>query len=273
VKKIVWLKYLCLIVVLQGYVDIVYGQSVSWTQVKVLVYTKNGDGFIHDNIANSVEAIRTLGKANGFAVDVSDHPGDFTDANLKQYDVLIFSNTNNDVFDNDEQRLALRRYIQAGGGFVGIHSASGTERKWTWFKQLLGGTFDWHEPGQPFTVNMIDQQHPSVSHLPQSWKRAKDECYYLKEMEVNLHVIAVNDLTTIDQVRERRPITFGNKFPSVWCHEFDGGRAWYTSLGHQKEDYQDEAFQQHILGGIQWVVGGQEGRDYHKAIATSIHIE
>lgn len=246
-------------------------QTIRWNKVKVLVYTKNGKGFIHDNIPNSVKAIQEIGRLNGFSVDTSSNPGDFSDENLKQYDVLVFSNTNNDVFDTDEQRLALMRYIQAGGGFVGIHSASGTERRWAWFKQLLGGTFDWHEPGQSFSVNILDKNHPSVAHLPPVWKRVKDECYYLKEMEVNLKVIAVNDLTTIDKVRERRPVTFGNKFPAVWCHEFDGGRSWYTSLGHQKEDYDDPAFRKHILGGIQWAIGKQGQRDYKKAYATSVN--
>lgn len=263
-----WCLKKLLFVVACVYSSALCAQDIVWSEVKVLVYTKNGEGFIHDNIANSVQAIQAIGKAQGFAVDVSDNPKDFTDANLKQYDALIFSNTNNDVFENDQQRIALMRYVQAGGGFVGIHSASGTERKWPWFKQLLGGTFDWHEPGQPFTVHIIDEQHPSVKHLPSSWKRIKDECYYLKEMEVNLHVIAVNDLTTIDELRERRPTTFGNKFPSVWCHEFDGGRSWYTSLGHQKEDYLQKDLRQHILGGIQWVIGAQKGRDYSKARAN-----
>ncbi|MCL4637800.1 MAG: ThuA domain-containing protein [Olivibacter sp.] len=245
-------------------------QTIVWKDVKVLVYTKNGKGFVHDNIENSKKALQEIAASTGFKVDFSENPADFTDERLKQYDVLIFSNTNNDVFDNDKQRLALMRYIQAGGAFVGIHSASGTERNWPWFKRLLGGTFDWHEPGQAFDVLLIQQDHPSVSHLPVRWKRAKDECYYLKEMEVNLQVIAVNDLNTIDKVRERRPITFGNKFPSVWCHEFDGGRAWYTSLGHQKEDYDDAAFRKHILGGIQWAIGEQRERDYSRAKAQRV---
>jgi len=252
---------------------LVHGQAIKWEKVKVLVYTKNGEGFVHDNIESSVSAIQSIASRTGFVVDVSDNPEDFTDRKLKQYDVLVFSNTNNDVFENDAQRIALMRYIQSGGGFVGIHSASGTERNWPWFKRLLGGTFDWHEPGQAFAVKLVDKDHPSVAHLPQVWKRTKDECYYLKEMEVNLHVIAVNDLTTIDKVSERRPKTFGNKFPSVWCHEFDGGRAWYTSLGHQKEDYNDPDFQRHLLGGIQWAIGKQKGRDYSKATAKSIKTE
>jgi len=262
-RSVVWMLFLMVWCTIP-----VYAQKVKWNKVKFLIYTKNGKGFVHDNIENSIKAIQEIGKTNRFLVDVSHNPADFTDQNLAQYDVLIFSNTNNDVFDTDAQKVALMRYIQAGGGFVGIHSASGTERNWSWFKQLLGGTFDWHEPGQSFDVLVIDGQHPSVAHLPSRWKRAKDECYYLKEMEVNLHVIAVNDLTTIDKVRERRPNTFGAQFPSVWCHEFDGGRAWYTSLGHVKEDYDDPQFRKHILGGIQWAIGKQSGRDYSKAYTT-----
>src|SRR5690606_31791287 len=160
-------------------------QSVNWKKIKVLVYTKNGVGYVHDNIENSVIALEAMGKQHGFSVDATEDPSVFTDENLEQYDVLVFSNTNNDVFDTDAQRVALMRYIQAGGGFVGIHSASGTERNWTWFKQMLGGTFYWHDKYQPFTVNVIDAKHPSVAHLPRKWVRVKgDEFYYLKQMNV-----------------------------------------------------------------------------------------
>lgn len=263
---------LCLCVLL--FAPAATAQSVDWGKVKILVYTKNGVGFVHDNIENSVTALQELGKQYGFAVDATDDPSVFTDDTLTQYDALVFSNTNNDVFDTDAQRVALMRYIQAGGGFVGIHSASGTERNWKWFKQLLGATFYWHDTFQPFTVNVIDAAHPSVVHLPRRWERVNgDEFYYLKQMNVNLHVVAVNDATTLDGEDERRLDTFGDVFPSVWCHEFDGGRSWYTSLGHDKGDYLDEAFRKHILGGIEWVVKPMQGRDYSKAYATSPHDE
>ena len=245
-------------------------QTINWKKIKVLVYTKNGVGFVHDNIENSIIALKAMGEQYGFSVDATEDPSVFTDENLQQYDALVFSNTNNDVFDTDAQRVALMRYIQAGGGFVGIHSASGTERKWKWFKQLLGATFYWHDKYQPFTVNIIDAKHPSVAHLPRKWVRVKgDEFYYLKQMNVNLHVVAVNDATTLEGENERRLDTFGDVFPSVWCQEFDGGRSWYTSLGHGKEDYMDEEFRKHILGGIEWVVKGTKKRDYNKAYATT----
>lgn len=226
-----------------------------WSKVHLLVYTKNGEGFIHDNIPNSVKAFQELSSVYGFKLTLSDEPEVFTDQNLKQFTAVVFSNTNNNVFHTEAQKQAFQNYIRSGGAFVGIHSASGTERNWPWFKSLLGGTFEWHEPAQSFDVELVDSEHVSVTHLPRRFTRKKDECYYLKEMEVNLHVIAVNDLNTIDKVREKRPNTFGNKFPSIWCHEFDGGRSWYTSLGHEKEDYFDPDFQKLLMGGIEWAIG------------------
>src|SRR5690554_6872630 len=96
--------------------------------IKLLVYTKNGQGYVHDNIPFAVKCIQELGKENGFSVDVSDNPKLFTQENLSQYNALIFTSTNNDVFETDAQRVELMRYTQAGGGFVGIHSVTGTER-------------------------------------------------------------------------------------------------------------------------------------------------
>jgi type 1 glutamine amidotransferase len=107
----------------------------------LLIFTKNGKGYIHENIPSSIAALQKLGIENGFTTDTTTNSALFIDENLKKYDAVIFSNTNNDVFDNEEQKVALMRYILAGGGFMGIHSASGTERNWKWFKLMLGATF------------------------------------------------------------------------------------------------------------------------------------
>jgi uncharacterized protein len=48
--------------------------------------------------------------------------------------------------------------------------------------------------------------------------------------------------------------TFGELFPLSWCHSYDGGRQFYTALGHKAEYYQDAAFRDHLLGGIKWVM-------------------
>jgi type 1 glutamine amidotransferase len=224
----------------------------------VLVYTKNGTGYVHDNIPYGVEAIRKLGQQYGFAVTASDDPALFTDQNLKQYDAIVFANTNNEAFDNDHQRTALQAYVRRGGGFVGIHSASGSERKWPWFSRLLGGNFLRHPPRQDFTVAVVDRAHPSTSFLPDRWDIEDDECYYLKELNPGIRVLLAADLTTVaDPQADQFPgDLFSDRFPVAWFQEFEGGRQWYTSLGHRPEHYDDSRFLRHVLGGIQWVVTG-----------------
>ncbi|HCN84075.1 MAG TPA: ThuA domain-containing protein [Sphingobacteriaceae bacterium] len=240
--------------------------AVNWKKVNVLVYTKNGKGYVHDNIPSAVACIQRLGKQNGFGVVVSDNPADFNDANLKKYNALIFTSTNNDVFDSDEQKVALMRYIQAGGGFVGIHSVTGTERHWQWFKRLVGGTFVRHAKHQPFREIIIDTTNASTSFLPRHWD-VNDECYFATDINPDIHVLTLHDLATVTD--ENKPTTYGTVFPSTWCQEFDGGREWYTALGHDKETYSDPVFERFIMGGIQWVIGENNPLDYSKAHAKS----
>ncbi len=254
-------------------VIIIFISSVSCiaqSDKKVLVFTKNGEGYVHDNIAASVDGILKLAKENNFAVDVSDDPAVFSEDNLKQYDALVFSNTNNEVFDTDEQKIAFIRYVEAGGGFAGIHSVCGTERDWPWFWKVVGGKFVRHPPYQEFTIKIIDPNHPSTSFFKTDWIK-EDECYYLNELNPDIHVLLAADLTTVeDDQKDKYPgRTFGDTFPLAWCQEFSGGRQWYTALGHSKEDYSDPMFLKHLHGGIIWVM--ENGKpDFTKATSTSI---
>lgn len=237
---------------------------------KVLIYTKNGKGFVHDNIQASIDMLSALCEENNIQYDVSIDPSLFTEENLSQYDALIFSNTNNDAFDNDEQRLAFKRYIEAGGGFVGIHSACGSERNWPWFWEMLGGTFVRHCPYQAFDVKITDPNHPSTEFFTEDWKW-EDEGYYLHHLNPDIHVLLSHDMTTIeDSGKADYPGTiFGDLYPGAWCHEFDGGKEWYTTYGHHIKHYSDENFRKHVLGGILWTIG-KPAVDYTKATSTAI---
>jgi type 1 glutamine amidotransferase len=240
----------------------------------VLIFTKNGKCYVHENIPASIAALQKLGIENGFTTDTTTNSTSFNESNLKKYDAIIFSNTNNDVFDTEEQRVAFMRYIQAGGGFMGIHSASGTERKWKWFKLMLGATFLRHPPFQPFTVHILDTKHPAVKNLPLQWE-TKDECYYFKEINPSIKVLLVSDISTIkeaDSSKNINPDVFGNRYPAAWCHEFDGGRILYTALGHNKEDYSNTTYLAHILEGLKWVMDKPK-LDYKKSKATSSAID
>ncbi len=237
---------------------------------RVLVYTKNGKGYVHDNIAAAVNCIQELGAANKFRVDVSDDPSVFNENNLKKYTLLIFSSTNNDVFDTDDQRLAFRRYIEAGGGFVGIHSVTGTERNWTWFKMMVGETFTWHASFQTFTIKNIDPTHPSMQGVPLKWTKT-DECYFGKQVYPGIKVLMMHDLSTLDK-KDTQLITthsgsFANFFPAVWYQSFEGGNIWVTTLGHDKANYQEATFKNHLLQGIKFIANQYKGIDYSKAVA------
>lgn len=240
---------------------------INWKKVNVLVYIKNGKGYVHENRAAGVEAIRQLGNQYGFNVTVSENPADFTEDNLKKFNLIIFNNTNNEVFDTDDQKVAFMRYIQAGGGFVGLHSATGSERNWPWFKRLIGASFLRHAKHQPFSEIIIDANHPSTSFLPRIWQR-DDECYFFKDYNPDIHVLIVHDLGPLND-NDKPTYYGGTSSPSVWCHEFDGGRQWYTSLGHDAATYADPEFQKHIMGGIRWVIGKNKPLDYSKARAKT----
>jgi type 1 glutamine amidotransferase len=249
--------------------------KVNWKKVSVLVYTKNGKGYVHDNIPSAVKCIQELGSQHGFRVDTSSNTSVMTESNLKNYTLLIFPSTNNDVFDSDVQRLAFRKYIEAGGGFVGIHSVTGTERNWKWFKMMLGGTFAWHAKFQKFTVRVIEPSHASVQGLPKVWEK-EDEFYFAKELYPGPKVLMVHDMTSLDlsdstqkNLVLKNAGGYASLYPSVWTHDFDGGYTWCTTIGHDKKDYSDPVYRKHILQGIQYVAGKARPLNFAKAYATS----
>lgn len=248
--------------------------NVNWKNVKVLVYTKNGKGYVHDNIAEAVKGVQKLAQENGFSVVATDDPAQFTEENLRQYTLLLFANTNNDVFDTDAQRLAFRRYIESGGGFVGLHSVLGTERNWTWFKMMLGGSFAWHPKFQTLRLKVIDPNHPSARNVPANWSK-DDECYFMKEMYPGINVFLAHDLSSLNKEEEEKikmhTGSFGNYYPAAWYQNFDGGTVWVTTLGHDKKDYQDNTYLNHILQGIQFVAQHATKPNAANAYAAEAH--
>ena len=104
----------------------------------------------------------------------------------------------------------------------------------------------------------MDKNHPSTKHLPDEWKR-KDEWYNFQKLNPDVKV-----LINIDE-KSYKGGANGDNHPMAWYHEYDGGRAWYTELGHTEESYTEENFLKHILGGIQYAIGDNEKLDYAKA--------
>lgn len=228
-------------------------------QKRVLIYTRNGEGYVHENIAASVAALEKICKREGILTEVSDEPTVFTPENLARFDAVVFSNSNNEGFDSDGQRKAFQDYIRGGGGFAAIHSANATEREWPWYWALVGGRFLRHPPYQEFEVVVTDPAHPSTEHLPARWT-VTDECYYSNQLNPDIRVLLSADLSTVeDEGKQEYPgETFGQLFPLCWCHNFEGGRQWYTALGHDPRFYEDPLFVEHLRGGLLWVMEAKE---------------
>ncbi|HEY7198675.1 MAG TPA: ThuA domain-containing protein [Candidatus Dormibacteraeota bacterium] len=214
---------------------------------RVLVFSRTL-GFRHDSIPDGIAAIQALGREHGFAVDATEDAERFTPAGLARYRVVLFLSTTGEVLQGAE-RDALQGFVRAGGGFVGVHAAADTLYEWPWYGELVGAYFARHPAIQPATVRVADATHPSTRGLPDPWNRT-DEWY---EFRTNPRP-GVRVLLTVDESSYHGG-GMGADHPVAWYHDFDGGRAWYTALGHVREAYTDPAFRAHLLGGIAYAAG------------------
>jgi type 1 glutamine amidotransferase len=216
---------------------------------KVLVFSKTS-GFRHDSIPAGIEAIKELGRQNNFIVDATEDSTAFTDENLGQYKAIVFLSTTGDVL-NDAQKQSMEKYIHGGGGYVGIHSASDTEYHWPWYEKLVGAYFSDHPAGtHPAMVKLEDPDAASTSSLPVTWTRT-DEWYNFR---TNPRANGVHVLATLDESTYSGGTMKGDH-PVSWCHDFEGGRSWYTAMGHTAESFRDPLYLFHILGGIEYAAG------------------
>ncbi|NEE03515.1 ThuA domain-containing protein [Phytoactinopolyspora halotolerans] len=214
-----------------------------------LVFSKTA-GFRHGSIEEGVAAIEQLGVDHDFEVTATEDASAFTDENLAQYDVVVWLSTTGDVL-NEEQQGAFERYIQSGGGYAGIHSASDTEYDWPWYGELVGAYFDSHPANQDATVKVEDTVHPSTAHLDPVWERYDEWYNYQSNPRGDVHVLASLDESSYDAGGG----AMGSDHPIAWCHDYDGGRAWYTGMGHTEESFAEPEFLEHILGGIETAAG------------------
>jgi cytochrome c len=228
---------------------------------RVLVFSKTA-GYRHESIGTGKQAIIKLGQENGFEVDTTENTDYFTEDSLKNYSAVIFLSTTGDVLKGAQEN-DLERYIQAGGGFVGIHAATDTEYDWGWYGRLVGGYFESHPEQQEAVLKVVDGSHISTKHLPKEWKR-KDEWYNFKKLSKDVHV-----LLTIDE-KSYKGGKNGDNHPMAWYHDFDGGRAFYTELGHTNESYTEDNFLKHLLGGIQYAIGDNYNLNYGKATTLRV---
>ena len=208
---------------------------------RVLVFTKTA-GFRHDAIPTAVATLETLAADAGMVADHTEDAQAFTAGNLARYRVVVFASTTGDVLD-DAQQAAMERFVRNGGGFVGIHAAADTEYDWPWYGQLVGAYFLSHPPGLQTT--QVQPEHAGKP-VGTRWP-ITDELYnYRANPRPQVRVIA-----TVDE-RGYSGGQMGDDHPIAWCHAFDGGRSWYTGLGHEAKVYGDANFNAQLVRGLRY---------------------
>jgi len=222
---------------------------------RVLVFFKTMK-YYHESIPAAIAAIEKLGTEHRFYVDTTTDGRKFNDENLQKYTTVIFLSTTGTTLDT-VQRIAFRRYIEAGGGYMGIHAASTSDKDWTWYGNLVGAVFKNHPTPQEGYVIVTDKNNPATRGLPARWKRM-DEWYNFIKIPTDVHVLLCADETTYQGG------TNGTYHPLAWYHEYDGGRSFYTALGHFADSYSDPLYLGHIWGGLQYAMGSGEKLDYSK---------
>lgn len=213
----------------------------------VFVFTRTA-GYRHGNIAAGVACLRKLGRAHGFRVEHGEDPAAFEPRFLAGFGAVVFLNTSGEVLAGPRQE-ALQDFIRSGRGFAGVHAACDTGYDWPWYGRLVGAYFASHPVVQPGLVRVTDSGHASTRGLPAEWKRW-DEWYDFRENpRGRVRVLATLDESTYAGGK------MGADHPIVWCHAFEGGRSWYTGLGHTRRGFADPRYQAHLLGGILYALG------------------
>lgn len=229
---------------------------------RVLVFTKT-EGFRHASIPDGVRAIQKLGEEEGFKVDTTSISSKFTQDTLMQYSAVIFVSTTGDILNSREQ-VEFQRYIQAGGGYMGIHGAVDSEYNWPWYEKLIGAYYRNHPAIQEAELKVhSDKNFEFTETLPNPWIRT-DEWYNFISLPEDVKVLVSIDEDSYEGGEN------GKDHPMVWYHEYDGGRAFYSALGHTPESYEDPNVLNVLKAGIDYVIGENRKLDYEKASALRV---
>lgn len=217
-------------------------------KIRLLVFSKT-TGFRHSSIGAGKLALIRTGEQNNWLVDTTEDAGAFTGSNLKKYNAVIFLSTTGNILDSNQQR-AFEEFIRSGKGFAGIHAATDTEYDWLWYVKLAGASFESHPKQQTAKLYRTDKTHPATIGLPDTWERF-DEWYNFKNINPATHTLLRIDESSYTGGKN------GDQHAMAWCHEYDGGRAFYTALGHTDASFSEPLFIEHLTGGIKWVLGNK----------------
>jgi uncharacterized protein len=224
-------------------------------QPKVLLFSGTS-GYRHTSIEPGIAAIKALGQRDRITIVATEDPKVFSTDGLKGFDAIIFLSSTTDPKKPEsewlagEGRTALQAFVRAGGGIVGIHAAADSHYHWPWFGRMMGGHFTSHPKGTPEgSVRIVDPRHPSTRGLPATVRRV-DEWYYFADYDPEAQLLITLDPASIGEKDV-------NPNPISWAKPFEGGRVFYTAMGHTAESFAEPYFLKHLTGGLRWAIRGR----------------
>ena len=241
-------------------IGLLAARPASAEQFKALLFSKTA-GWHHESINAGVTAIRQLGQLHDFEVFwTEDANRVINDKELAKYKVVIFLCTTGDILNADQQ-ASLERFIRNGGGFVGIHSGGAdTEYEWPWFTKMVGHMFHIHPAVQTATLKVEDYNFPGMDRFPKRFLETEEWYEFAPALATDLHYLLSVDESTYNPEADwgtKKGKGMGKFHPVAWYHNYDGGRAFYTALGHLPATYGDASFLHHVYGGIYWAATGR----------------
>jgi type 1 glutamine amidotransferase/mannose-6-phosphate isomerase-like protein (cupin superfamily) len=220
----------------------------------ILIFSHTS-GFRHASIEPAVAALGAAARARGYAVTASEDPALFDDAaRLRGFKAIVLVSTTTKRDDPASEWLvgarrdALQAFVRAGGGIVGVHAAANGHYGWDWYGRMMGAWFVRHPKGMlAGTITRAQLDHPAIRDLPASFAHT-DEWYWFDDLNPQLRPLLMFDPKSIGEKG-------ANPRPLAWAHHFEGGRVFYSALGHDAGHWSDPRLIGHVMGGLDWATG------------------
>jgi len=196
-----------------------------------------------------------LASSNNWTITKSEDSSVFD--SIPSHDAIVFLQTTGNDLLNQTQQDNLIAYIASRKGFIGIHAATDAEYTWSWYgDNLIGANFQDHPPQlQQATIHISN--HSIMQSVIQElnsvfWVRTDEWYNFDRNPRQNPNLTNIQILGALDETTYSGG-TMGSDHPIIWCHESNGGREFYTGLGHGDESYTEPAFETHIISAVRWV--------------------
>lgn len=214
--------------------------------IRVLMITTTA-AFRHDSIPTARQVMTTMAAQSGaFTVSTTEDLGTLTTARLAEVNVLMFVLTSGELPLDPSQKNAIVSFVDGGGGFIGVHSASDTLYEWSDYGRLVGAYFKEHPWTEEATVSVEDRAHPISAGLGAGFRLMEEYYTFRVNPRTSVHVLLSLDPPSVQAQGD---------FPLAWTQTIGRGRSYYNALGHFPQTWNDSRFQTMMRNAIQWVAG------------------